>query len=633
MMVQIAISEYERNHLSTLSRLSDDDIDHIWSRVSSFIEKQMFMRKGVYIFGLGTFTFCQQKLNLGSKHILIQRPIFILSEKLSQYYGFKQIKQLATDVPVVPLNFSALSAESPYKRDIVEGCVRETVHLLLRAASTRQSVFHTFPGIGILTFRESRVKVLFYPDFISALDSTGKLSSALTNRPETSKSSVSERLCNKPPRPATISGITIPRISAGEPLRKEPWTELSGFHQTDDDDDDLWENQQQADRATVIDLTDGLKDKRLSNTDRDGDVSWPPGGAINIMTVKRSATDVNLMCCDHRRAGQELCYVCMQRAQRNVPLYQSDERRKAEQEQERVLMLHEHQKDLLYFQKEEMDKQKKWEDSQKVAMFNLGVAEAQRNKKAAAYSQSHGSYIFAGRPCTPDRLPQQRHYMQELMQEAARRRQMQSQMQQEQQRVNKLHLLQLTEEIALKQSQQLHEKHEMAKKYRKALEAQMECRCSEISQCFDVQPVFGLMDSNPATLAEQRRRAQNIAEELINTANSRRREMLKKSLNEQKRGREIMQRDHKIMLEERIHHDEKLRLQRAMCEENWQRSADLKHQRDQEELNLRRFGGQTLTDQLGKYKRCSQCKCNTANCGKTNIFRDMNYVAGSRLML
>uniref|UniRef100_A0A8C2FLA8 CCDC81 HU domain-containing protein n=1 Tax=Cyprinus carpio TaxID=7962 RepID=A0A8C2FLA8_CYPCA len=547
MMVQIAISEYERNHLSTLSRLSDDD------------------------------------------------------------------------VPVVPLNFSALSAESPYKRDIVEGCVRETVHLLLRAASTRQSVFHTFPGIGILTFRESRVKVLFYPDFISALDSTGKLSSALTNRPETSKSSVSERLCNKPPRPATISGITIPRISAGEPLRKEPWTELS-------------ENQQQADRATVIDLTDGLKDKRLSNTDRDGDVSWPPGGAINIMTVKRSATDVNLMCCDHRRAGQELCYVCMQRAQRNVPLYQSDERRKAEQEQERVLMLHEHQKDLLYFQKEEMDKQKKWEDSQKVAMFNLGVAEAQRNKKAAAYSQSHGSYIFAGRPCTPDRLPQQRHYMQELMQEAARRRQMQSQMQQEQQRVNKLHLLQLTEEIALKQSQQLHEKHEMAKKYRKALEAQMECRCSEISQCFDVQPVFGLMDSNPATLAEQRRRAQNIAEELINTANSRRREMLKKSLNEQKRGREIMQRDHKIMLEERIHHDEKLRLQRAMCEENWQRSADLKHQRDQEELNLRRFGGQTLTDQLGKYKRCSQCKCNTANCAtRFSLYPSQTVTAVTRI--
>lgn len=95
-----------------------------------------------------------------------------------------------------------------------------------------------------------------------------------------------------------------------------------------------------------------------------------------------------MMFCDHRRAGQvnllhihslhlsllaleikfgltetwifcvlqELCYVCMQRAQRNVPLYQSDERRKTEQEQEQVLMLYEHQKDQQYFQKVEVPK-------------------------------------------------------------------------------------------------------------------------------------------------------------------------------------------------------------------------------------------------------------------------------------
>lgn len=84
-------------------------------------------------------------------------------------------------MPVVPLNFSAVSAQSPYDRDAVEGCVRETLHLLLRAACARQSVLHTFPGIGVLAFRQSRVKMMFYRDFISALDGTGKLSAALTN--------------------------------------------------------------------------------------------------------------------------------------------------------------------------------------------------------------------------------------------------------------------------------------------------------------------------------------------------------------------------------------------------------------------------------------------------------------------
>lgn len=61
----------------------------------------------------------------------------------------------------------------------------------------------------------------------------------------------------------------------------------------------------------------------------------------------------------------------------------------------------------------------------------------------------------------------------------------------------------------------------------------------------DARPVFGLMDSNPATLAEQRRRAQKISEELMNTADGRRTDGLEKRWNEQKREREIMQRDHK----------------------------------------------------------------------------------------
>ncbi|KAF4119204.1 coiled-coil domain-containing protein 81-like [Onychostoma macrolepis] len=603
-MLQIPSSEYERSHLW---RLCGDDIHHIWSLVSCFIEQQMFMRKGVHIFGLGTFTFCQQKLNLGNKHILKQRPVFILSEKLSQCYGFKQLKPQATGVPVVPLNFSALSAEGPFQRDAVERCVRETLLLLLRTAATQPSVSHTFPGIGVLTFRQSRVKMLFCRDFISALDGSGKLSSASASRPESRNSRESER-------PATFSGATLPRIPAGEPPRKQL--------QTDEDEDDGggggWaEKQRPADRAT--DLTD----KRPANADRG--VSRPAGGALSISTVKRSPADESLMCCDHRRAGQELCYVCMQRAQRN----RSDERSRAEREQERVLMLREHQKDLQYFQKEETDRQKKREDGQKLAAFNLAAAEAQRRRKAVASSQSDGSYIFAGRACSADRQSQQRAYMQQLMLDAAGRRRTQT----EQQRLDRLHLLQLSEEIALERSQQLREKHETSKKYREALEAQTVLRCSEISPRLDARPVFGLMDCSPASLAEQRRRAQNISEELMNTANHRRRETLEKRLNEQKREREMMQRDLKEMLDERMRRYEKLCLLRAACEESWQRSADLKHQRDREELNSRRFGGQTLTEQLGKYERCSRCKRSTANRGESNVFRDTNYVSGARSML
>uniref|UniRef100_A0A672L002 CCDC81 HU domain-containing protein n=1 Tax=Sinocyclocheilus grahami TaxID=75366 RepID=A0A672L002_SINGR len=452
-------------HASHISRVClsvsfHTDIDHIWSLVSCFIKQQMFMRKGVYIFGLGTFTFCQQKLNLGNKHILIQRPVFILAEKLSHYYGFKQIKPQATDVPVGPLNFSALSAEGPFQRDTVERCVRETLHLLLRAAATRPSVSHAFPGIGVLTFRQSRVKMLFCRDFISALDGTGKLSSASASRPESRNSRESERSCNVP-RPATFSGATLPRISAGEALRKQL--------QTDEDDDD--------DECSI-----SRTNLRLSLCHEHRGVS------LSIATVKSSAADASLdrACRDHRRAGQELCYVCMQRAQRNLPLFQSDESR-AEREQERVLMLQEHQKDLQYFQKEEVPEHTH-------ILNQTSINPKEKNE-----------FLLSG----PD-----------------------------------VHVSQIT---------------------------------------------VGWFEWNECLFRR--------------------------------------------MLDERIRRYEKLRLLRAACEESWHRSADLKHQRDREELNSRRYRNKLMIKQLGKYERCSQCKRSTANRGESNVFRDTDYVTGARLML
>ena len=47
--------------------------------------------QGVQIPGLGTFTFMRQKLEVGNKKLLlIQRPVFIMAEKLVQMHGLKQ---------------------------------------------------------------------------------------------------------------------------------------------------------------------------------------------------------------------------------------------------------------------------------------------------------------------------------------------------------------------------------------------------------------------------------------------------------------------------------------------------------------------------------------------------------------
>ena len=87
----------------------------------------------------------------------------------------------AEDVPVVPLNHAALSAESPFERDTVEGCVRETLLLLLRAVAGGRAVLFTFQGVGVLCFRHGKVKMKFYRDFISSMDGSGRLLWALSN--------------------------------------------------------------------------------------------------------------------------------------------------------------------------------------------------------------------------------------------------------------------------------------------------------------------------------------------------------------------------------------------------------------------------------------------------------------------
>lgn len=66
---------------------------YIYSEFSLLFFSPSLSAQGVQIPGLGTFTFTRQKLEVGNnKFILIQRPIFIMVEKLVQTHGLKQNK-------------------------------------------------------------------------------------------------------------------------------------------------------------------------------------------------------------------------------------------------------------------------------------------------------------------------------------------------------------------------------------------------------------------------------------------------------------------------------------------------------------------------------------------------------------
>ncbi|KAM9397219.1 coiled-coil domain-containing protein 81-like isoform 2-T2 [Salvelinus alpinus] len=640
------VSEAERKSFPTLSQLSENDIDSIWSNVSSFVERQMTLQRGVYIAGLGAFTFSQQKLDVGNKFVLIQRPIFLLSEKLSQSHGLKQVKPLsaAGDVPLVQLNFTALSVESPFERHVVEGCVRETLLVLLRAVAAGRSVLFTFHAIGELLFCQSKVKMKFYHDFVTALDGSGKLLLALSNRPGTSNSV----LFGRSSIPGTSNTIILPRISSeqgGKDWGEEALAQVQTDSERKEKNRESLVTPRSRSRHTLhpakvngISLTDDLEPRppAETNTDR-STVSILPleGAALKEGKVKRVDSHLDMPCVNHNRAGQELCYLCMQRAQRNIPHYLAEERLTEEQEEERVLLFNEQRRDQDYLQREQADRLEIRENNQKVAAFNLAVSEAMKEKKVARSSHFHGSYIFRGRPLTPPRVHKQRGYMQDLRAQAEWRKGQVSQTQQDQELIHLLQRVQLAQETSLHKSQKIHLKQKNTSCYKKALDTQVEYQGSGLPARLPDSdgPVFGQLDCTPAGLSEQRQRAEKVYQEQLTTANNKRKELLLNRSTKQKNEREMLNRNRKELINDHINRFEKLRNLRASLEDTWRHSADLKRHRDREEKEFIRSGSSLLIDQCEQYRRCYQCKRKTENCGETNIWKESHYIPGSRLMV
>ena len=54
----------------------------------------------------------------------------------------------------------------------------------------------------------------------------------------------------------------------------------------------------------------------------------------------------SLTTCGHHGHGQELCFVCHQRAKRNIPVYIHEEKRNRENEEAKVLEQYQHDKEV-----------------------------------------------------------------------------------------------------------------------------------------------------------------------------------------------------------------------------------------------------------------------------------------------
>ncbi|KAM7014727.1 coiled-coil domain-containing protein 81-like [Tautogolabrus adspersus] len=631
------VSEADRRTLPTLSQLSENDINCIWADVSTYIEHQMTLKKGVHLAGLGTFTFSQQKLDIGNRFTMIQRPIFILAGKLVQSLSLKQVRPLAaaTHLPVVQLNFAAVSQETPFSRDVVEGCVRETLLLLCRALASEQNIFLTLQGIGVLSFKNNKVRMKFNRDFISAMDGTGRLLLAFNNRPGSSVSLLSSRP-SRLQRPQTANPITLPSVCSPPPENKasdkNPWCCSSpapeqrnaGVPQQRDS-----KSHQPLQPALIkaVSLSEELNPK-------------PPREATEKPTASISPPEVsltpeeprmNVSCTGHTRAGQELCYLCMQRAKRNVPVYLRKQQEAEEKAQEKLLLLQEQQRDKQLMQEEQVKLNEQREHAKQVSTFNL-----QRNKEKKEktfFPVFPTSFIFPDRPLTAARRIQQHFYMNDLQNQIESRRQHEALDQQNRLLTEHLDQVQLVQELALQKAQQLQQKHERTTHYKRALDTQVgDRKCTNPPELQTNSSGLTRCET-AASNAESRERAQKLFQVNFSTATQRKTEKEHKRVEQLEKEKEMLKHNQLELMLGRINRFERQRDMSRSLEDEWSRSVRLKHQREDEEKRFLRSAGELLVDKISQYRRCCQCQRRTTNCGETNIWKDSHYLSGSQFMI
>jgi len=237
------LEEGRKNHFPILTKISDNLAIQIWITACQFINKQLENDKSVQITQLGTFSFSSKRLDIGNnKFIIVQRPVFLLSERLAQTHGITYTKHhVSGEIPVVKMNYTAIAIAMGRERDLVEGCIREILQALSRVISYREPVQFIFYNIGYLVVRDFRARVKFTPGFIKRMDGTGELNRLLENkRGRTSKGkNTSKAAPSIPARSKTSAGRLElrrpcePRVNSLDRLDETNVLKLSDISEND----------------------------------------------------------------------------------------------------------------------------------------------------------------------------------------------------------------------------------------------------------------------------------------------------------------------------------------------------------------------------------------------------------------
>jgi len=723
------------NKYSSLRKLAsnEQEVYMVWDTISQFIENTMEQRKAVHIPGLGIFTFTSSKLDIGhNKFILIQRPVFILSEKLIKTHRLTQSKyHVPGEIPVIQLNFTALAIEINVSRDLVEASVKEIVNALSRAIDKMGACEFSFTTIGNLVISNGTARMKFLSGFLEKMDHTGNLTRFLSQRPDTSSSVLSD------------NSLLLPKIQPGEGLKspskscdmtiiKEEDLEPNCFSRDETRGDTLSSpkkdsNEHSSPRVKekevitptlkieprsprVQQLTISSHENRTNKPSTPFQKRTPPNlkrmvtfkdarheietkpstrvfpsprqSQMQILNeLKKNAKDTDeSRCSSCVESMNDFCYLCFQREKRNIPIYYTEERKKDEQEEDHLLQMYTMLKDSEAIKQEEELSNKKREEAQNIARFNLGVSEVLKDKKDERGDKFQRSFVFRNRPLTPPHFIKQEDYQTDLAKQVCEKSRNVNKSMKDREHLERLEQIELAQDLAIQREHYLKSKRIQSDQYRQSLDTQvyikkclderyqdskgsnrrfslprpnvllpfqgnLRVRCSNIDMmAFKASelptsypdsdaPLFGIHDMDANKLRDRRKRAQNLFHNQLSMASDKKKLENTRNVKLRREEEDMLKKTRLDLLQETLHRNQLNLQQRQDLEKTWARQALKKRSREIEDKLRARSPGLLLHEQCDKYSGCAQCTRRKSNYGQGNVWSETRYVSGSRLMV
>ncbi|KFO53059.1 Coiled-coil domain-containing protein 81, partial [Corvus brachyrhynchos] len=138
----------------------------VWDAVAGYIQQQLLLHKGIRIPTLGSFDVVHTETLVGSKTVILQRPVFHLARNLRGVQSPENEDDLAGGKKLESLQYAKVAMEASVSRRIVECCILGTTSLLYHCLEKGVSVAFLMRDVGVLLIEGSTAQMRFYLDFL-----------------------------------------------------------------------------------------------------------------------------------------------------------------------------------------------------------------------------------------------------------------------------------------------------------------------------------------------------------------------------------------------------------------------------------------------------------------------------------